>query len=281
MNIAELLQEGKEELKDHSPTASLDAEVLLAHSLDWEKAQLISKSEDELDKDTITKYRQVLEGRKRGLPLPYLTNNKEFFGRNFFVNEEVLIPRPETEELVSFALLCLDNSSEIQFVYDIGTGSGAIGISLAQERIKISVMASDISEKALIVAKKNASSLDAKNISFIHSDLLENIPNNLNNSLIITNLPYIGTDTHTEIDINTKKFEPGTALFSGLDGLDHYRKLLDQLKKRSITESILLLEMGSSQGQDLKHLIEERFPSSQIEIHRDLAGLDRFISVYL
>ncbi len=279
MKIHDLLIEGKKTLKNFSPTASLDAEILLSHCAGIRNTQLISEPEKEVDKKTIKEFRQFLESRRRGVPVPYLINSKEFFKRRFFVNEDVLIPRPETEELVNFALTYLSKNKEISQVYDIGTGSGAIAISIALDHPQKKIYATDISEKALGVAKKNALLLSAKNVTFFQSNLLSEIETTFEKSLIIANLPYIGTVKHADINEHTKKYEPSKALFSGFDGLDHYRKLLSQLKEKNSTNSSLIMEMASGQATELKKIITDTFPNADSTVHQDLAHLDRFISV--
>lgn len=186
----------------------------------------------------------ILEKRKTGIPLAYVLNEAYFFDHIFYVDENVLIPRSETELVVEQALNKLN--TETKKVLDIGTGSGAIAITIASKFPNINVFACDISNTALEVAKKNAQNISVENITFIESDLFENIDRSLLNSfdLIISNPPYIGEDELDGLDESVKKFEPHLALFADDDGFAIYKQLIEQSKHWLKPGGYLVLEIA-------------------------------------
>jgi release factor glutamine methyltransferase len=280
MNIQELLEEARTSLKNNSPTASLDAEVLLCHCTGLKRSELISKSDIMVDDKTITKYRQIIKKRGRGVPVPYLTHYKNFYNKDFYVDERVLIPRPETEELVDYILQYLSNNPQVSKLIDVGTGSGAIAISIGTEAPTLSIFALDLSEEALAVTKKNIKKHHSSNVKCYKSDLLSEIKQEIDEqTLIVANLPYIGTETHDEVDMNTNKYEPHLALYSGKDGLDHYRRLFQQINASEKKCHALFLEIGSTQSEEIQKLIIKTLAAVTVKIIKDLNGLDRFVII--
>jgi release factor glutamine methyltransferase len=283
MNIQELLRFGETELQSTSPTPLLDTQILCEYFLTVDKKHLLMHSNDIID---IKKEKELLEAikkRKSGIPIAYITNIKEFFSREFYVDKRVLIPRPETEELIEYTLqfvipACPESYSldkPLQ-ILDLGTGSGCIASTLKLEKPEMQVYASDISKDALEVAKKNAKKLEV-DIHFLQSDLLSSVipakagihPPPLFN-LIIANLPYVRKDAKHP----STKCEPDTALYSGEDGLEHYRRLSKQISKNVCKH--LIIEIDDKQAEK----ISSTFPQSgSIKIIKDLAGLRRIAHI--
>ncbi|WP_207871757.1 protein-(glutamine-N5) methyltransferase, release factor-specific [Enterococcus sp. DIV2402] len=207
-------------------------------------------------------------------PPQYLIGYEEFYGRRFQVTTDTLIPRPETEELVA---LCLEkNSSEPLTVVDVGTGTGAIAITLKAERPNWQVMAVDISVSALEIAQKNSRALTTE-VDFYLGDTLEPISQPID--VLISNPPYISQAEWSLMDESVRLFEPKTALFASNNGLAMYEKLAQQAKMKLQPHGKIFLEIGFQQGEAVKKLFQEAFPDKVIEIKKDLAGQDRMVFV--
>jgi release factor glutamine methyltransferase len=207
-------------------------------------------------------------------PPQYLIGYEEFYGRRFQVTTDTLIPRPETEELVA---LCLEkNSSEPLTVVDVGTGTGAIAITLKAERPNWQVMAVDISVSALEIAQKNSQALTTE-VDFYLGDTLEPISQPID--VLISNPPYISQAEWSLMDESVRLFEPKTALFASNNGLAMYEKLAQQAKMKLQPHGKIFLEIGFQQGEAVKKLFQEVFPDKVIEIKKDLAGQDRMVFV--
>lgn len=208
-------------------------------------------------------------------PPQYLIGYEEFYGRRFQVTTDTLIPRPETEELVA---LCLEkNSSEPLTVVDVGTGTGAIAITLKAERSNWQVMAVDISVSALEIAQKNSRSLTTE-VDFYLGDTLDPISQPID--VLISNPPYISQAEWSLMDESVRLFEPKTALFASNNGLAMYEKLAQQAKMKLQPHGKIFLEIGFQQGEAVKKLFQEAFPDKVIEIKKDLSGQDRMVFVY-
>lgn len=217
------------------PSSRLDSELLMCFVIGKSRIWVITNPEFNLSKLQVNKFFKLINQRSVFYPVAYLTNNKEFFGRDFYVDENVLIPRPETEDLVE---LVLDNTdSSPKSVLDLGTGSGVIGITLALQRPNWRLTLSDISEEALTIAKINAKKLkvfDKK--QFVVADM---IPPKTEFDIICANLPYVPTSFNRNKDIS---FEPPISLYSGDDGLAHYRSLFDTLSQNNHRPELLAIE---------------------------------------
>ncbi len=274
----------------------LDSELLLAFVLKQDKIYLVTNNNKKLNIFLFLKYIFFVFKRKLNYPISYITKHKEFFGYNFSVNKHTLIPRPETELIIE-DILKYNNNLEILNILDIGTGSGAIAISLKKEfnkkNKKTNILASDVSKKVLKKAKHNAKNLDA-DISFYKSDLLSNPPAflsggqsknllnkiiNLNSKLIITaNLPYL-TDLEASSEPSINK-EPKLALVAKQNGLYLYIKLLKQIKFNKINNLDLYLEINDHQRLELVNIINNILGDKvEIKIIKDLAGLDRIVKI--
>lgn len=289
MTIREALQYGKSMLHAISATALLDKEILLCHTLHCTKELLIKEPDRLLKAGELRLFKKLIAERSTGKPIAYITHEKEFYGRNFYVDERVLIPRPETEEMVEEALHFLTNNQprdkargrQPTTIIDLGTGSGCIAISVALEHPGSKIIGLDISTDALAVARKNAKLLKCKNVKFLHSDLLSALkPKTYKlkpKTCILANLPYIGTSTNRFISAETHRFEPHLATFGGPDGLDLYRRTFSQIKNMNLNVAAMFMEIGWSQGEAIKKEALQAFPSGHVEIKHDLAGLPRMI----
>lgn len=290
MTIRQLLNLATDKLKNKSTSPELDAEVLLAHVLKQSKEYLFQNQESTrlparqgIKNQEQKKFQQLVKKRATGWPVAYLTHEKEFFGLNFYVDQNVLIPRPETEGLVEMATkkiidykLKIINDKPLS-VLDLGTGSGCIIIALAnnlQSKIyNLKFFASDISQAALKIAKQNAKRHEVS-ILFKQSDLLAAWKNQ-RFDIIVANLPYLARQT----DPSTK-FEPKQALIAKKQGLALIEKLFKQLAvpfPLPPSPSTLLLEIGHDQGPKIKNLAKVYLPGYQCKIFKDLSGLNRLV----
>ncbi|MGL5541241.1 MAG: peptide chain release factor N(5)-glutamine methyltransferase [Erysipelotrichaceae bacterium] len=230
-------------------------------------------------------YEQYVNGIARlvkGEPLQHILGFEWFYGRRFIVSPHVLIPRPETEELVANVLGEIDRlfpeSNELTLI-DVGTGSGAIAISLKGEEERLRVLASDISEDAVQVAKENAANNNVE-VTFLVGDMLEPflfLSNQVD--VLVSNPPYIKQDEVLESTV--VDFEPHVALFGGADGLKFYRQIFEKAPLLLKPKAIMAFEMGYDQGEALPALAKQYFPTAHIEVRQDLSGLDRMLFIFL
>jgi release factor glutamine methyltransferase len=282
MNIADAITLGKKTLQSFSGTAEIDAELILASILKKDKVYLFQNPEEKIPRKDIASYKKALEQRKKGKPVAHITRNQEFFGLNIYINSNTLIPRPETEEVVEDVVNTLERNKDINLVLDIGTGSGCIALALANTLQGISMIALENSEKAIKVAEKNVKKYKLeKRIKLIRSDLLNKLPKAhfKTKKVIVANLPYIGTKKNNYIEDNVKQYEPKEALFGGEDGLDLYRKLMDQIIKKGVTFDVMFFEIGFSQTEAIEEEIKKRFPKKTVQILKDLAGFPRTVRI--
>ena len=255
-----------------SPSARLDAEVLLAHCLQKPRTWLYSHADDEPDEAVRNGYAALLERRVAGEPVAYLTGQREFWNLALSVNAATLIPRPATEALVAAALRRLAGRTA-PAVADLGTGSGAIALALAAERRDATLFATDASADALAVAQANALRLGIDNVRFAQGDWLQALPAGARFDMLVSNPPYIAEgDPH--LGAGDVRYEPRTALVSGADGLDALRALSAAAPQRLRSDGWLLLEHGAAQGPAVRELLRE---AQLIEVATlaDLAGQPR------
>ncbi len=257
-------------------------ELLLRFYTELDRSKLLANLREELHPDVEKVFKEAVILHGEGTPIQYIVGFEEFYGRIFAVNEHVLIPRPETEELVLGALQRMKHffdGNEKLHVVDIGTGSGAIAITLKLERPTLHMTASDISEDALCVAAKNAESLHAE-IDFVKGDVLQPfIDKGSTFDVVISNPPYIPLGDKEDMSIVVKDHEPHRALFAGKDGLDIYRKFAEQLPLILKEKALVGFEVGAGQSQAVSELMQEVFPLAKVETVYDINGKDRMVFV--
>lgn len=262
MTLAKLLAQAQ---KEHLRT---EMEVFLSHLLGKSRLDLIAHAEEEIPVEFLAPVQKAWVDLKNGVPVAYLTHEKEFYGLRFYVDERVLIPRPCTEQLVDWVLEVTEGK-----VLELGTGSGAIAVSLKKTKPNLQITATDLSEGALEVASKNCVQLGV-DVKLFCSDLLEQVPKEDFDTLV-TNLPYIGTETHAYVDPHVQAFEPAVALFGGKDGLELYRRLFREIGAGEWGFKFILGEFGFSQGEAIRELAEALLPDFTFTLRQDLEGLDR------
>jgi release factor glutamine methyltransferase len=279
VKIYEALNWASSFLKDHN-REEFAGELLLRHLSGLSRTSMLAMMRDELAGEVWTQFQAAVQKHADGEPIQYIIGSEEFYGRRFEVNEHVLIPRPETEELVYGTLKRLDKLfpavDHVELV-DVGTGSGAISVTLKLEKPGLQVKAIDLSEDALGVARKNASQLGAE-IEFIHGDLLQPLilPGKKVDA-VISNPPYIPiADQEWMSDIVTEH-EPHMALFAGEDGLDLYRRFMDELPLVLKEKALVGFEIGAGQGDAVAALLKNTFPKANVEIVFDINGKDRMV----
>lgn len=255
-----------------------ETQVLLAYVLNQSKEWLVSHPDELLTEQQESKLSKLVQRLLAGEPLPYMTGIQAFYGLDFDVNSAVLIPRPETELLVEEALLWLEAHPNRRKVIDIGTGSGAIAVTLADQISDLSLTAVDLSTEALEVARSNARKFSVDDrIQFISSDLFANVAGRFD--LIAANLPYIPTATLEKLPII--RYEPRYALDGGADGLTFIRKCLHQVNDHIKPGGMILLEIEATQGDSAFFLAKEIIPDGDITLLRDYADLPRIIKIQL
>lgn len=255
--------------------ARLDAEVLLSHVLKLSRINLIVNSRDIISQKKLDEFNLLIKRRASKEPVAYIVGEKEFMSLTFIVNKNVLVPRPETEQIIEEAL-----AIKPQRIIDVGTGSGAIAVSLAYYLPNSQVIAVDISEKALQVAQKNAEKQNvAQRIRFIEGNLLDSLDvadNYERFDLITANLPYIPISEIENLPDDVRLYEPVLALEGGDNGLKLYYNLYPAAKRLLRYGGLLLLEIGYDQAEELCVFLE-REKAFKTEVLKDLAGLDRVV----
>ena len=274
MTIREALTKGMIILKSNNiETPKLKARLLLQYILKKDRQYLIVYDNKEIDKKEQWEYFVNIEKIANGVPLQHITHTQEFMKMDFFVNENVLIPRPDTEILVE-EVINLAKKIDNPKILDLCTGSGAIAISIAKNVPSAEVLAIDISEKALEVAKKNAHKLQAK-VKFKKSNLFSNI-GKMKFDIIVSNPPYI-KKTDIKLLSNEVQKEPEIALDGGYDGLDFYRKISNQAIDYLKFGSYLCFEIGYDQQEDVTEIIKNTKHFNNTYCKKDLFGNDRII----
>lgn len=259
-----------------------DAQLLLAHVIKHPRTWLLAHLDAPLSAPMLKAANQTFARLEAGEPLPYILGHWEFFGLDFDITSDVLIPRPETELMVEKAIKWLTASNERRTVADIGTGSGIIATSIAMQVPNVRVLATDISRAALKVAKRNAEKFHIHPyIDFLECDLLpqhmDPLPTDRHFDLICANLPYIPTQIMRSLPIFGR--EPTLALDGGEDGLDLYRRLLDIAPDWLAPNGMILLELEATQGIKALSLATDIFSEASITLHQDFAGHDRLLEI--
>jgi release factor glutamine methyltransferase len=273
LTLATALEQGIQLLSNGGiPVPRLTSEVLLCHALQRDRAYLYAHSTDELTELTWIHYGRYLHERLSGKPTQYITHRQEFYGRDFYVSQDVLIPRPETEHLVEAGLNEIVRSAP-DLILDIGTGSGAIAISLALESQR-TVLACDISTAALAIAERNRCSHNAA-VLFFTGDLASAVrPNSID--LLISNPPYVPASDKSVIQAEVRDWEPEVALYGGDSGNEIYARLIVQAAEAVRSGGHLMMEMGYRSLPAIWPMLEGDW--TDISVIKDLAGLPRVIT---
>lgn len=254
-------------------SARRDSELLLLHILGVERPLLFAHPEHQLTEAQAADYRRLVARRIAAEPIQYITGEREFYGLRFTVTPDVLIPRPETEHLVEAALERISEDSPFR-IADVGTGSGAIAVSLAVARPLATITALDISRAALIVAESNAATHEvADRIEFREADLLAGIADH-SFDMVVSNPPYIADGERDTLEVEVREYEPAGALFAGSTGLEIYRRLIPQAARVLRPGGWLLMEMGVGQQLQLRQLLEGW---QEISVLPDLQGIARVV----
>ena len=278
MTIGEALRDASVRLEAIGGTGRLDAVFLLAHAGGVTRQEMIAHRERELTPDVEERFGGLVERRARGTPLAYVTGEAGFYGRMFGVDERVLVPRPETELAIEWAVRHLRAiGREHGSAADVGTGSGAIAITLASELRELSVYAGDVSQDALAVARRNAARNDVfQHVTFLHGDLAAPLLPYAPFDCVVANLPYVPSADCARAP-DPVSFEPLLARDGGPDGLSHYRRLLPDLPELVAPRGIAILEAAPSNARVLERLVREALPNAGVETIRDYADLDRLV----
>ena len=263
-------------------SARLDAELLLGCALGVSREELILAAAKNLSVAESYRYEDFLVRRLNREPLAYITGRQEFWSLDFLVSGDVLVPRPETEMLVEFALshLAEATNSELPRILELGTGSGAIAVALATELPQAQIVATEISPAALAIARRNASRngvFDA--IRFLEGDLFSALAEELENyfDLIISNPPYIPRDQVSKLDAEVSRWEPRAALDGGVDGLDFYRRIAEQAPGYLRQRGAVAVEIGAAMGAVVSALFRNRAAYVDTQVHQDYSGRDRVV----
>ncbi|PIQ67980.1 peptide chain release factor N(5)-glutamine methyltransferase [Candidatus Uhrbacteria bacterium CG_4_10_14_0_2_um_filter_41_7] len=291
MTILEALSWGQAQIKEtenEKPkgrhNAKLDAQILLSHILEKPTSFIFAHIDEILTDKQIDKYQRLVARRRRHEPVAYILGEQEFYSRSFIVNQNVLVPRPDTELMIDEALA---RRQEDPVILDIGTGSGAIAVTLSKE-LDTELIAIDIDPDALAVAKQNAKKHGVQNkISFMQGNLLEpylkkqiDLSRGDNYVLILANLPYLTIASWGTLDPDVRNYEPKRALIAGVDGLDFYDELLSQIKsKRNLfpKKTEIMMEIDPHQELTLPRLIKEHFEGAVVTLKNDLANRPRLV----
>lgn len=262
---------------------ALSARGLETSRADWlledisglSRTQILLKQQEPVPDNILKKFLIYRERMYLGEPVQYIVGFAEFYGRKFIVNNDVLIPRPETEELVLQTLNTINQHE--QTVCDIGTGTGAIAISLKKERTNLNVIATDISDDALKVAKENAR-LNQAEIEFLQGDALKPLINNgIKIDVLLSNPPYISYEEKVEMSETVLEYEPHLALFTQNNGLAIYKRILNDLDKVMKKDGLVIFEIGHLQGEILKSYIHEHYKVKNLAIIKDINQNNRMI----
>lgn len=288
-----LVKEGEYKLaKAFCMDPKIDAEELFCFLTGLDKVTLFLKAEEEVDPETEAKYMELIKRRAGRIPLQHITGKQEFMGHTFRVTPKVLIPRQDTETLVTEAAKTIQNTPKEKLslieklkgnkeweVLDLCCGSGAVGISLAKICSNIKVTASDISAEAIAVAEENAGNLHTK-LKFVQGDMFK--PHQDKKfDMIVTNPPYVKTAMISILQEEVKSHEPLSALDGGKDGLDFYRIIVEKAAEHLKKDGFLLMEIGHDQGEDLRKMLKDSGKYTAAEVIKDLPGKDRVVKCQL
>jgi release factor glutamine methyltransferase len=280
--VGAVLREGVQKLeRANVPSAPLAAELLLMCALSRDRTFLYAHPESPVDPTQLEKFDTLISKRAAGTPTQYLTGHQEFWGMEFEVTPDVLIPRPESEHLVEVALARIGESRRNNplRIADVGTGSGCIAVALAKEFPHAHIFATDISSAALKVAQRNAARHNfANRIIFKECNLLEALEGQPPLNVIVSNPPYVARKDAASLPIDVREHEPALALFAGEDGMEIYPRLIAQAKTHLVQGGLLVLELGAGLFEPVSDLLEARSGWFRVSATEDLAGIQRVIA---
>lgn len=278
--VRDLLERGFKSLsKTERKSPRLESELIVMHLLDVDKAYLYTHPNRIVSKEIIEKFEELIEKRKEGYPIQYILKNQEFMGLDFHVTEGVLVPRPDTEILIEYIIkFARKNKKEKIKILDIGTGSGAISLSLAYYIENSYIYSVDISEKAIKIARKNKKKMNLEDrVELITKDILEGFPEiDEKMDIVVSNPPYIPSRDIDRLQIEVSKYEPRLALDGGDDGLVFYRYITEKAKEKLIDNGLLCYEIGYDQGESVKNIMGDN-GYKEILVLKDLQGRDRAV----
>ncbi len=275
MKILELYKNSAKELEQQGIlTSKLDVKILLSYLLNIDSKELIMYFNQHIEQKFINSFNQLLKRRLNREPIANIVNKKSFWSYDFFVNENVLTPRNDSEILIEAVLSNYNNMQEELKILDLGTGSGCLILSLLKMYKNASGLAVDISEKALKVARQNAENLKINNIKFLKNNWNDNIEDKFD--IIISNPPYIPTKEIKELEPEVNKFNPLLALDGGEDGLNCYRYLAKSLEKNLKENTKIFLEIGKNQEKDIEKIFNEN-GYELLKMYKDLAEINRIL----
>ncbi|NQV12892.1 MAG: peptide chain release factor N(5)-glutamine methyltransferase [Parcubacteria group bacterium] len=278
MIIKKARQNASKNLQATSDSPTLDAEVLLCLVLGISKEKLYGRLEQNLTAEQQKKYWQLVTRREKHEPIAYITKHKEFYGLDFYVDERVLIPRPDTEVLVETVIEEYGDVAKSKTIADIGTGSGCIAVALAKNLPQAKIYAVDISPEALAVAKINIKKHEVQGqIELKQGNLFEPLPEKVDT--VVSNPPYLAQERTNEIKSDVIDHEPHQALFAGSDGLKYYQELLAQAQNHLRPSGLITLEIDPLVVEDVTQLAQKYFPPNTPQIKKDLAGKERVLII--
>ncbi len=278
MTLQQLCQQATKQLEAAGVDAPhLTAEVILAHVLDVTRTQLLTRLDQTADPAQLDRFQRELERVLKDEPLAYVVGHREFYDLDLITDRRALIPRPETECLIEYALAHLaDHPAPL--IADIGTGCGAIAVTLAKHLPRARVIATDLSPEAVDLARENAQRHGvAERIDFRVGNLLEPVSGSFD--LLAANLPYIDDKDWPFLQKTIRGHEPKMAFLGGPDGLDLMRAMLRDAPRVVKTGGLILLEIGAYQGDDVTAIVQQHFPAARITVRPDYSGLDRLVVV--
>jgi release factor glutamine methyltransferase len=278
IELGPFLQSLSRQLTGRSETPLLDAQVLAAHILNKPRSWVLAHPEEEINNSTLFSLEKAASRLVSGEPLPYILGHWEFYGLDFEVTPAVLIPRPETELLVDKALSWLSAHPGGHRLIDIGSGSGCIAVAIGVHSPSTEIYATDLSFQALQVARRNANRHGlAGSIQFVQANLFDGIFSRFD--LVCANLPYIPAKKLAALQV--AEYEPLQALNGGIDGLAYIRQLMMVCPNFLTPEGLLLMEIETGQGSDVLNLAKTNFPKAEVQLFKDLSGLDRLVTIQL
>lgn len=280
VTIEKLLKDGTEIIKQREfNNPFLDVQLILSHLLKTDKIYLHLHRKDEVAEDIAEKFYEMAEKRNKGYPLQYMTNSQEFMGLDFYIEDGVLIPRPDTEILAEKIINTVNNNNYKSIkILDIGTGSGAIAVSLGYYLKNSSVTAIDISDKAIEITNINIAKHNLQNVKAFKKDIFTDNFANEKFDIVVSNPPYIKKETISTLPLEVSVYEPKAALDGGDDGLDYYRQIVRNFEKTHEDKGILAVEIGYDQKDAVSDIFEDANIFNKIECDKDLGGNDRVVT---